>query len=661
MEFHKENSVSGIVPEYGAIFMSNRATKKECFKQKLFGLPFNRADFVKQVKAGMLLFLFEYEKRKLYGVFEACSDGSMNIAPHAFRSSGKPFSAQIHFTTIWKCNPLSEHEFRDAIKDNYYEAYKFNFGLSQDQVHKLLWLFNTKKIEVQRPRILSIGSKVNKSGLGRVTVTENGRFVTTGSVENELNTVGGIEPVNSTRFPDLHGPNLLSGCFNKHIVDRNNYIVQTKHLSTLPSSMEQHSTSHGDAVQPVCTNYPCNPEAPPISLFPLSRKKIRSYEDNLNATIDSDGYIPLPLSPCHYEHTSVADFIKTSPMTLSGLEQYRGLSSYEPSVTTMGLSRENMNTPSFELNSDKDLTPTYVRDCGYHSTREASTAPIPLPNDCQPRLLQKTALQSQTMDFYADIYDNHYHTSIQSDTQNKRASVFSRLSVENTSVNELMETLHKNRKCWRKNARKIKQAIRQHDDENKEIITKMKRIDAVQLDEQTGGDDKIYVEIPLVNFKRRSEMRKTLDETQAKCVDCAESMDVPVKQHKRRKLVRPSFSNVSPCKNGIVSNRCSGNRDEENSGTEESTFKSEGDGDKNLLQKVGMPNVIPPACHGGASGKIEDDSTNEYCQAKGSSQEHFSPEYLLSSAQLSLKKICNMPGCSKGEDNGKWSSQDFGI
>ncbi|MQL83725.1 hypothetical protein Taro_016220 [Colocasia esculenta] len=34
-------------------------------------------------------------ERKLYGVFEATSDGAMDIVPMAFSSSGKLFSAQM--------------------------------------------------------------------------------------------------------------------------------------------------------------------------------------------------------------------------------------------------------------------------------------------------------------------------------------------------------------------------------------------------------------------------------------------------------------------------------------------------------------------------------------------------------------------------------------
>ncbi|XP_059439300.1 uncharacterized protein LOC132171905 isoform X2 [Corylus avellana] len=96
MEFDDEqHGVSGRVPKCGAIFMSNSTTKKECLRRGLFGLPSSHGHFVKQVKAGMILFLFDYDKRHLHGVFRACSDGAIDIVPHAFGSSGKQFSAQV--------------------------------------------------------------------------------------------------------------------------------------------------------------------------------------------------------------------------------------------------------------------------------------------------------------------------------------------------------------------------------------------------------------------------------------------------------------------------------------------------------------------------------------------------------------------------------------
>ncbi|GMN36887.1 hypothetical protein TIFTF001_042529, partial [Ficus carica] len=149
----------GDIPEFGAIFMSNLATMGECLEKQLFGLPSSNGDFVRRVRAGMLLFLFEYEKRELHGVFQATTDGAMNIVPHAYSSSGKQFPAQVRFSTVWECEPLSEAEFSDAIWENYYERNKFLFGLSQDQVCRLLELFNSKRMKGVGSKNLSCGIK----------------------------------------------------------------------------------------------------------------------------------------------------------------------------------------------------------------------------------------------------------------------------------------------------------------------------------------------------------------------------------------------------------------------------------------------------------------------------------------------------------------------
>ncbi|GAB2234405.1 hypothetical protein Drorol1_Dr00003657 [Drosera rotundifolia] len=147
----KRNVASGDVPDFGAIFMSNAVTKKECFRKKLFGLPASMANFVKQVKAGMVLFLFEYESRALYGVYQACTDGGMELSPDAYKSSSYGFPAQVRYEVIWFCRPLSENEFGPVIKNNYFTPKKFNFGLSEYQVRELLVLFSRRKFRDDRP------------------------------------------------------------------------------------------------------------------------------------------------------------------------------------------------------------------------------------------------------------------------------------------------------------------------------------------------------------------------------------------------------------------------------------------------------------------------------------------------------------------------------
>lgn len=85
----KESSTFG-----GAVFLCNHMTRKECFDKKIFGLSPSCADFVEKVKAGTTLFLYDVDQCKLHGVFEATSDGAVNIIPDAYVSSGKRYPSQ---------------------------------------------------------------------------------------------------------------------------------------------------------------------------------------------------------------------------------------------------------------------------------------------------------------------------------------------------------------------------------------------------------------------------------------------------------------------------------------------------------------------------------------------------------------------------------------
>ncbi|KAK9031049.1 hypothetical protein V6N11_032445 [Hibiscus sabdariffa] len=187
----KKNGFPGSCPESGAIFMSDNATKKECLRRKVFALPSSQSHFVKQVKAGMILFLFEFERRELHGVFRACSDGAMNILPYAFSSSGKQFPAQVKITPMWYCHPLSEKEFSDAIRENYFSKTKFNFGLSEDQVRRLLSLFSLKRMKDPAPRRrLTESQAARQSGY---FTSKNRRLVDMSPMRNQVPSEYGVD------------------------------------------------------------------------------------------------------------------------------------------------------------------------------------------------------------------------------------------------------------------------------------------------------------------------------------------------------------------------------------------------------------------------------------------------------------------------------------
>ncbi|EXC24770.1 hypothetical protein L484_018484 [Morus notabilis] len=244
----KQNNAFASPPEYGAIFMSNTATKKECLRRKLFGLPSMHCHFVKHIKAGMILFLFEYKKRLLYGVFEACSDGGMNIVHNAFNSSGMHFPAQVKFKTIWVCEPLPENEFRDAIKENYFTAKKFNFGLSKAQVWRLLQLFSSRKLgEPEQQLAKGRNAKSAVHSLDRVRQVDDSSCEVNDRV-NGVHVWGNSdvdsEPKSATTTDDLvlefDKVESNNSKFQMHGWGRNAYPLHTELLPAIPTKYSKY-------------------------------------------------------------------------------------------------------------------------------------------------------------------------------------------------------------------------------------------------------------------------------------------------------------------------------------------------------------------------------------------------------------------------------------
>ena len=68
----------------GFIFACTDKTEGECFERLLFGAQKTYAPIVIRIRKGDLLFLNNLDTDILYGVFEAVSDGDLNIQPDAW-------------------------------------------------------------------------------------------------------------------------------------------------------------------------------------------------------------------------------------------------------------------------------------------------------------------------------------------------------------------------------------------------------------------------------------------------------------------------------------------------------------------------------------------------------------------------------------------------
>uniref|UniRef100_A0A0E0JEH7 DCD domain-containing protein n=1 Tax=Oryza punctata TaxID=4537 RepID=A0A0E0JEH7_ORYPU len=149
----------------GVIFCCNNNTFDECFTKQLFGLPQRHILYVKNIKPGLPLFLFNSSNRQLHGIFKATSTGQLNIDRFAWMSeqSGAettPFPAQVHFSTKTECPPLPENKYKSVIINNYLKENPsyFHFELDHRQSRDLISLFvpapvraNQNKLSIPKP------------------------------------------------------------------------------------------------------------------------------------------------------------------------------------------------------------------------------------------------------------------------------------------------------------------------------------------------------------------------------------------------------------------------------------------------------------------------------------------------------------------------------
>ncbi|CAM0957565.1 unnamed protein product [Alopecurus aequalis] len=134
----------------GVIFGCKHETIEECFSKQLFGLPALHYSYVRNVKAGLPLFLFNYTDRRLHGVFEAASPGQHSIDPYAWSDDGTlrtPFPAQVRICTRTRYLPLLEGQYKKVIQDNYYTHHYFYFELDHAQTRALIALFKSAGVK----------------------------------------------------------------------------------------------------------------------------------------------------------------------------------------------------------------------------------------------------------------------------------------------------------------------------------------------------------------------------------------------------------------------------------------------------------------------------------------------------------------------------------
>ncbi|KAF7021257.1 hypothetical protein CFC21_034238 [Triticum aestivum] len=184
----------------GVIFGCTNKTMNECLSKQLFGLPACHFSYVKNIKPGLPLFLFNYSDRKLHGIFEAATPGQLTIDQFAWSHDGRTktqYPAQVRVSIKTQCLPLPENIYKGVISSNYHKFRHFHFELDHAQTRDLVSLFVPAPVgAVPNERNLSVPPALvdaapNRCSLSGPLPSPTGAQLVRGAVSTESGSTDG--------------------------------------------------------------------------------------------------------------------------------------------------------------------------------------------------------------------------------------------------------------------------------------------------------------------------------------------------------------------------------------------------------------------------------------------------------------------------------------
>ncbi|KAH6821801.1 hypothetical protein C2S53_016813 [Perilla frutescens var. hirtella] len=377
----------------GLIFMCNAKTKPDCFKYQIMGVPANKKGVVMSIKPGLKFFLYDYDLKVMYGVFEASSTGGMKLEPAAF---GGGFPAQVRFIVHKDCLPLPESVFKKAIKDSYDKrTNKFRTELTVKQVRNLIAMFNPTPL--LHPNGKSLVQEPSFCPVPSATSLNEESLVRQKYLNGNLDTQGKSIPLHHEKqFSDNHvfhstGPP-RDPLFLTEQEYRNNGLRQGRHL--LPATAGDNVSNHWEPMKldvelKHLLRNPASTSTDSADPFFLGEKEYRTYG------LRGPQQVPRKNSYDPYDDeatTSLVNRYLSLPMTTAVPAESYPLAGREPYISDLSHTSHMLSHPARTIpDGDRGFASRSFRDQSVFNQRSYS-----LNDSCEPSELSRgVSLQRQ--------------------------------------------------------------------------------------------------------------------------------------------------------------------------------------------------------------------------------------------------------------------------
>lgn len=141
----------------GFVFLCSDRTQSDCFDRMLFGTNEKYKDQALQVRKGETGFLYNYQTKKLYAIFESTSGGKFKLVPEAW-DSRFPYQVSVK----WKKRYDATLDY-EMLKERGLGNIAYTLRISDEQVAALEALFESTMVTLKPEPMYTNPELLNES------------------------------------------------------------------------------------------------------------------------------------------------------------------------------------------------------------------------------------------------------------------------------------------------------------------------------------------------------------------------------------------------------------------------------------------------------------------------------------------------------------------